>query len=175
MNYHEKSKKELIQEFEELLHEHKTLIASYAKDLAQRKLAEAELSASEDRFKQVTQSTGVWIWEVDARGLYTYASPVVEKILGYAPEELVGKKHFYELFYSENSEEMKNIALQYFASKQSIKELLNQNVHKNGSIVWLSTSGSPILDSKGELIGYRGADTDITEKKKVEEALKESE
>jgi len=175
MNYHEKSKKELIQEYQELLHEHKTLKASYEKDLTQRKLAEAELSASEDRFKQVADSTGVWIWEVDAKGQYTYASPVVEKILGYTPEELVGKKHFYELFNSENSEETKINALKLFASKQSIKELLNQNVHKDGSLVWLSTSGNPILDKNGVLLGYRGADTDITERKKVEEALMESE
>jgi len=175
MNYHEKSKKELIREYQELLHEYKTLKASYEKDLTQRKLAEEELSASEDRFKQVADSTGVWIWEVDARGLYTYASPVVEKILGYTPEELVGKIHFYELFNSENSEETKINALKLFASKQSIKELLNQNVRKDGSLVWLSTSGNPILDKNGVLLGYRGADTDITERKKVEEALKESE
>lgn len=175
MNYHEKSKKELIQAYQELLREHETLIASYKKDLTQRKLAEAGLSASEDRFKQVAESTGVWIWEVDAKGLYTYASPVVEKILGYTPEELVGKKHFYELFHSDNSEETKINALERFASKQSIKELLNKNVHKDGSLVWLSTSGNPILDKNGILLGYRGADTDITERKKVEEALKESE
>ena len=175
MNYHEKSKKELIQAHQELLQEFKTLKASYEKDLTQRKLAEADLSASEDRFKQVADSTGVWIWEVDANGLYTYASPVVEKILGYTPGELVGKKHFYELFAGENSEETKMNVLKLFASKQSIKELLNQNVHKDGSLVWLSTSGNPILDKKGVLLGYRGADTDITERKKVEEALKESE
>ena len=117
------------------MQEHKTLKASYEKDITQRELAEAGLSASEDRFKQVAESTGVWIWEVDAKGLYTYASPVVEKILGYTPEELVGKKHFYELFNSENSEETKINALKLFESKQSIKELLNQNVHKDGTLV----------------------------------------
>ena len=67
MNFHEKSKKELIQEYQELLHEHETLKASYEKDFTQRKLAEADLSVSEDRFKQVAESTGVWIWEVDAK------------------------------------------------------------------------------------------------------------
>jgi PAS domain S-box-containing protein len=175
MNYQEKSKEELLQEFQQLLQEHNSLKASYEKDITQLKLAEADLSASEDRFKQVAESTGVWIWEVDAEGLYTYASPVVEKILGYTPEELVGKKHFYELFNAENSEETKINALRLFSSKQSIEELLNQNVHKDGSLVWLSTSGNPILDKNGVLLGYRGADTDITEKKKVEEALKESE
>jgi PAS domain S-box-containing protein len=145
------------------------------RDITERKLAEAELSTSVKRFKQVAESAGEWIWEVDASGLYTYSSPVVEKILGYTPDEIVGKKHFYELFYSENKEEIKNNALRFFALKQPMKKFINQNVHKNGTQVWLSTSGSPILDDYGGLLGYQGVDTDITERMKVEEALKESE
>ena len=44
-------------------------------------------------------------------------------------------------------------------------------MHKNGEPVWLSTSGISILDERGNLLGYRGADTDITERKRVEEEL----
>jgi PAS domain S-box-containing protein len=145
------------------------------RDITERKLAEAELSASEKRFKLVAESAGEWIWEVDAKGLYTYASPVVEKILGYTPEELIGEKHFYDLFYSANAEETKNLVMTHFAEKKPMKELISQNVHKNGTLVWLSTSGSPILDEDGELIGYHGVDTNITERKHAQEALKESE
>ncbi len=53
--------------------------------------------------------------------------------------------------------------------------LENWNVHKNGSLVRLETSGVPILDEKGQLAGYRGIDRDITERKKAEEALHQSE
>ena len=102
-------------------------------------------------------------------------SPVVEQMLGYTPDEIVGKKYFYEFFYSENKEDTKRSALQLFNSKQALKEFVNQNVHKNGTLVWLSTTGSPILGKDGELLGYQGVDTDITERRKVEEALKESE
>ena len=175
MNHREQSREELEQELGELKKAYSSLQSLYEKGLAERRLAEAELSESERRFMQVAESAGEWIWEVGANGLYTYSSPVVEKMLGYTPDEIVGKKHFYELFNAENKEETKRSALQFFASKQALKEFENQNVHKDGTLVWLSTTGSPILDKEGELLGYQGVDTDITERRKVEEALKESE
>jgi PAS domain S-box-containing protein len=134
-----------------------------------------ELSVSERRFRQVAESAGEWIWEVDAQGLYTYSSPVVEEMLGYTPDEIIGKKYFYEFFHGEKKEETKGLALELFVARQPLKEFINQNVHKDGRLVWLSTTGSPILDEEGELLGYQGVDTDITERRKVEEALKESE
>ena len=175
MNEKDKSREELLMELERLKEAYASLQVLYEKGLDERRLAEAELSKGERRFRQVAESAGVWIWEVDANGLYTYSSPVIEDILGYTPDELVGKKHFYELFYGESREETKRRALDFFASKQALKDFVNQNTHKNGSVVWLSTTGSPILDGNGELQGYQGVDTNITERRKVEEALRESE
>ncbi len=146
-----------------------------ARDIADRKRMEKALQESEERFRQVAENSWEWIWEVDANGLYTYASPVVEGILGYKAEELVGKKHFYDLFHPEDREELKKAAFQGFAEKSPFHEFFNRNVHKNGNTVWLSTSGVPIVDDKGNLLGYRGSDTNITERKLAEKALQESE
>ena len=57
-----------------------------------QKQAENALRESEVRFRQVAENVADFIWEVDADGLYRYTSPSVEKILGYAPDELVGKE-----------------------------------------------------------------------------------
>jgi len=152
-----------------------TGILIVARDITERKEKENALRESEERFKQVAESAEEWIWEVDANGLYTYASPMVEKILGYKPEEIVGKKHFYDLFHPENRENLKQSALEIFAQKQLFHGFINKNAHKNEETVWLSTSGVPVLDQQGKLVGYRGTDTDITEFKKTEEALRMSE
>ncbi|MCK4758312.1 MAG: PAS domain S-box protein, partial [Thermoplasmata archaeon] len=143
---------------------------AFIRDLTVRKKAEAELRVSEERFRQVAETTGEWIWEVDADGLYTYASPVVNRILGYEPEEIVGKKHFYDFFVSDKRDELKEMAFEVFSRKDSFRNFINENIHKDGQIVYLETSGSPILDNDDKLIGYRGADTDITERKRAEEA-----
>lgn len=133
----------------------------------------AELQESEERFRQVAENAQEWIWEVDAQMLYTYSSPVVEKILGYKPEEIVGKKHAYELLHpEEDREKVKKVSFEIFAKKQPFQNFITRRMHKNGSMVWVSTSGVPIVDKNGSLLGYRGTTTDVTERVKAEEQLK---
>ncbi len=170
MNDKDKTKEQLINELNEIRQQ----ITELEKSGTELKRAEEALRENEERFRIITENALAWIWEVDTNGKYTYSSPLVEKILGYKPEEVL-KKHFYDLFHPEEREELKKAAVDVFLKKQSFREFINKNVHKNGKTVWLSTSGSPILDSKGNLIGYRGADIDITERKRAEESLRESE
>ncbi len=124
--------------------------------------AQHALRVSEQRFSDVATHIGEWIWEVDAEGHYTYASPMVEQILGYRPEEVLGKC-FYDFFLAEERDELKLAAFQVFEAKQSFNGFLNRNRHRDGHVVTLETSGLPLLDARGQLIGYRGADRDISE------------
>ncbi len=148
------------------------LIYAVARDVTERKSEEEKLRKSEERFRQIAESAGEWIWEVDADGLYTYSSPAIEKILGYKPHEIVGKKHFYDFFAPDVREELKEAAFENFARKESFRGFVNPNVHKNGNIVIMETNGMLILDEEGNLSGYRGADTDITERRRAEKVLK---
>jgi len=151
-----------------------TSIDSLNREINERKKVEDELRCSETRFQQIVSNAAEWIWEVDANGLYTYSSPIIEELLGYKPEEIVGKKYFYDLFLDRDRDELKKLSLEGFAQKQPFKEFLNPNVHKNGRVVWLMTSGVPILDDNGNLIGYRGSDINITERKEAEEEIQKS-
>jgi PAS domain S-box-containing protein len=150
-------------------------LSVFGKDITERKRAENELRQSEERFRQVAESVGDFIWEVDPNGLYRYTSPAVEKILGYAPDELIGKIHFYDLFAPEVREELKAAAFKAFAAQKSFRKLPNKNVSKDGKIVNLETSGVPVLDEAGKLVGYRGSDTDVTASQKADEAIKAKE
>ncbi len=153
----------------------KKYLTIICKDITKRKKAEELLKESEKRFKDVVESAGEWIWEVDVNGLYTYSSPVIEKVLGFKPEEVVGKKYFYDFFAPEVKDELKKAAFEAFARKESFTRFVNPGIHKNGNRIILEISGVPILDEKGNLLGYRGADTDITERKQAEETLCTSE
>lgn len=152
----------------------KKLIFCVCRDITERNQAEKALRESEERFKQVTENAGEFIWEVDANGLYTYCNAASENVLGYLPSELVGRKYFYDLFAPDVREEFKELALGMFRKKERFHNFFNSNIHKNGSIVFLETSGSPILDNKGNLLGYRGADMNITERKRAENALRQA-
>ncbi len=152
-----------------------TGINSIARDITERRRVEEALQESEKRFTQIAENAQEWIWEVDADGLYTYASPAVETVLGYKPEEIVGKKHFYDLLHPEDRDATKVAAFAVFAGKQPFRNFANRNIHRNGRSVWLSTSGVPKLDERGQLLGYRGVDADITERKEAEQKVLESE
>ena len=128
----------------------------------------------EQQFRNLVETTSDWIWEVDAEGHYTYASPQVEAILGYAPEELVGKTPF-DLMGADEAERVSGIFAEIVAKESSFEALENVNLHKDGREVTLETSGVPIFDDKGRLTGYRGIDRDITERLQTHQKLRDSE
>ena len=144
-------------------------------DITERKLAEERIRESEARFKQVAESAGEWIWEVDTDGLFMYCSPAVEKILGYRPDEIVSRMHFYDLFWPEEREELKNAGLELLARKELFRGFVHPNLHKNGTRVILETSGGLSLDQQGRFVGGCGTSMDITERMKADERLRESE
>lgn len=67
----------------------------FVKDITQRRLAEEALHQSEERFRNLVENTSDWVWEVDISGTYTYVGPRVRNMLGYEPEEVVGKTPFH--------------------------------------------------------------------------------
>ncbi|MCX7002458.1 MAG: PAS domain S-box protein, partial [bacterium] len=144
-------------------------------DITAQKQAEAALRESDDRLNQLAEQSGTITWEVDPQGLYTYISHVAEPVLGYRPDELTGRLHFYELHPEQERAAFKQAALEIFARKQPFENLVNPVQAKDGRVVWVSTNGMPQLHADGSLRGYRGNDTNITVRKQAEEALRESE
>jgi PAS domain S-box-containing protein len=132
--------------------------------------AEEALRESEKRFKDIAQSSADWIWEVNKEGRYTSASGKVHQILGYEPEELIGKTPF-ELMPEDEAKRVGEAFEKIASRKKPIVDLENWNLTKDGERVCLLTNGVPILDEEGDLQGYRGVDKDITERKRAEEAL----
>ncbi|MDD1716493.1 MAG: PAS domain S-box protein, partial [Methanolinea sp.] len=144
-------------------------------DITAQKETERELRISEQRFLAVIKNARSWIWEVDAEGIYRYSSPAIEQILGYLPEELVGRVHFYDLFDPTVREELKAVADAAFGRREPFRDFVNLNRHKNGTPVILKTSGTPICEEDGTFSGYCGVDEDITEQRRADETLRASE
>ena len=144
---------------------------------SRRKLraGQADLRESEERNVQLAEQSRTVVWEVDAAGLYTYVSPVAERVLGYRPDELTGRLHFYDLHPKEGREAFKREALEVFRRRELFDNLENPARAKDGRTVWLCTNGLPVLNGRGVLRGYRGSDRDITERKRAEESLRNSE
>ncbi len=110
------------------------------------------------------------VWEVDSEGRYTYCAPQVEQILGYCPREIIGKTLF-DFMPPDEAEKVGTLFGEICRRKDPIKNLGNWNIHKDGHLVLLSTSGVPLLNSSGDLIGYRGVDKDVTSNRQLQEEL----
>ncbi|MBA4421738.1 MAG: hypothetical protein C0390_01405 [Syntrophus sp. (in: bacteria)] len=138
-------------------------------------LARNSAESANALFNQIAEQSRTVHWEVNAEGVYTYVSPVSYAVLGARPEELVDKEHFYDLLRGEERDAKKTAAFEHFIRKEPFHNLENIIQTKDGRLIWVSTNGVPVLDDHGTFLGYRGSDSDITARKRVEEDLRESE
>ncbi len=149
-------------------------VACYALDITERKKIENALRASEKKYRALVESMHDWVWEVNEHGVYTYSSPRVREMLGYGSEEMLGKTPF-DLMPREEADRVGAIFSAIAAVRAPIRLLENLNIHKNGAPIVLETSATPIFDEQGNFRGYQGIDRDITERKQIENALRERE
>ena len=128
------------------------------------------LMDSEEKFRGLVENTSDWIWEVNERGQYTYSSPQIYEILGYFPNEIIGKTPFE--FMPPQEALRVNTLFQQFASKaEPFKTIEHINCHKNGLLVAIESSGVPVINNEDIYQGYRGVSRDITARKEAEEKM----
>ena len=157
-----------------VLYENKKVIQSVFRDITSRKQTEQALRESEERYRSLIESTSDFIWEVDRNAHYTYVSPQVAEMLGYKAEEMLGRTPF-DFMPAEEAKRIKKIFNEHKRTKTPLRNLQNTNIHKNGRRVILETNGTPVLDQKSRLTGFRGIDRDITERRQTEETLLQTE
>ncbi len=142
----------------------------------ERAIREREAQArreSEQKFGQMAALTGEWLWEQDAEGRFIYSNTAVKEILGYGPEEVLGRRYF-DFFTTRERDRVKQAA--YDADLQSrFVRLLNHYQHRDGHEVITESTGVPLRDAHGNIVKWRGVDRDITVHKWFENALRQSE
>ena len=130
----------------------------------------AELQQGELRYQALVDATSDWVWTINAEGRYTYASQKSEILLGYSPDEVLGKTPF-DFMAPKEAESVKSIFQQISDARRPFRDLENINIRRNGEPVIIETSGVPIFDAEGHFAGYHGVERDITERKLAEEEI----
>jgi PAS domain S-box-containing protein len=146
---------------------------AFIEDITHHKQAEKALRESRKLFRDLVERINDWVWEIDGNAVYTYVSPRVRNLLGYKPKEVIGKTPF-DLMPEPEAKRVEAFFREQKEKSQAFEALENTNRHKDGRLVVIETSGAPFFDEDGTLLGYRGVNRDITERKRVEEALRES-
>jgi len=135
-----------------------------------RKQAEEELRRSEQRFRDVAEVSADWIWEVDAGGRYTYVSEGVWRLLGYRPDEVIGRTPF-DFMEAGEAASVSQAFAAIAAAKRPFADLENVVRGRDGTVHVTLTSGTPMLDGEAHLLGYRGVDRDITARRTAEKRI----
>ncbi|MFH1980504.1 MAG: PAS domain S-box protein [Pseudomonadota bacterium] len=150
-------------------------------DITERKLSTDKLRKSEEKFKFLAENMGDIVWTLDMDLNATYVSPSIEKVLGFTPEERKQQK-LDEMVTPESIERITTMYLEEFQrdalpdeDKDRFVTIEVEYYHRDGSIVWLENIVKAIRDQSGSIIGMYGVSRDITIRKQVEKALRESE
>ncbi|NQT25851.1 PAS domain S-box protein [candidate division KSB1 bacterium] len=143
-------------------------------DITERKQVEETLRRSEETVRDILETSRDWIWTIDVNGKHTYSNPAIEKILGYSPQELLAKSSF-QFILEDDRALIESKMPKWIANKSGWKNLEMRWRHKDGSIRWLESNAVPIFDDENNLVGFRGVDRDITERKNADEAITQSE
>ncbi|HZW05292.1 MAG TPA: PAS domain S-box protein [Candidatus Nitrosotalea sp.] len=142
-------------------------------DVTDRKLTERALRDSEEKFRSIVETTSEWIWAIDRDARITYSNPAIERILGYHPEELAGLS-LRSLVHEDDLPKTEQILSTSLAEKRAWAAFVVRCRHKDDTYRYLECHGVPILDATGEVVGFRGSDRDVTERKQVEEELRDA-
>jgi PAS domain S-box-containing protein len=136
------------------------------RDISDRKSTEDALRESEQRFRDVTEAAGEYIWEIDANSIYTYVTEKSKQVKGYTPAQLLGHCPI-EFMPPEDIELVGEILAEAAARKGSFT-LQHRDILPTGEVVWEEVNGLPMFNTDGEVIGFRGTGLSITDRKRAE-------
>ena len=148
-------------------------IQGIARDITTRKHTEDALREREERLRQVTDNMLDLISVTDATGSFTYVSPSNTKVLGYQPEEMLGRTVL-DFTHPDDLAGMHEAAQRGIAERRAGTQEFRFR-HRDGHHLWLESVGNLILDEAGEVAGGVFGSRDITDRKLAEEALRRSE
>lgn len=135
--------------------------------------SEEALREREERFRQLVETSCDWIWETDRDMRYTYASPKVTELLGYAPYEVLGRTRF-DFMPDEEAARMRSVCDEIASQGRPFAAVEHTSMHRSGREVVLESSGSPLYGPDGGVAGYRGMDRDVSERKRMEMQLRQA-
>ena len=152
----------------------KTFLPDQSNQVLTPDLAPNELLKNLERLNTLSAQSRSYAWEINLNGLFTYMSPVVEIVLGYKPEQLVGKKYFYDILNQRQRERVKREAFEIIKQHRSLTNFEKVVDRADGTELWVATNCKPLFDEDGNLRGYMGSDTDISVQKQMQQKMEEA-
>jgi len=144
------------------------------RDITVRSQLEQALDDQNTKLIDILETSTEWIWEIDLSGNHTYTNGALGRFLGYSIAEFSGR-NYAEFIHADDLAEVERVLPRYINEKRGWQGWCLRWRHKDGSYRWMESNAKPVLDHSGDVIGFRGADRDVNERKLIEEELRQSE
>jgi PAS domain S-box-containing protein len=148
--------------------EGKNVMQCNIRDITERKQAEDKLHRSEEQYRTFIETANEGILSVDASLRTTFVNQKMAEMLGYSPGEMIGKVitgFMYPEDLADNDLKMKE-------RRNGKAEMYERRFrHRDGSVRWMLVSATPLMDNTGAFAGSFAMYTDITDRKRAEDAI----
>jgi PAS domain S-box-containing protein len=153
---------------------HEWHAAGIIRDITERKQAEASLRESEEKYRTILESMEEGYFEVDLAGNFTFFNDAVCTMSGYSRDEIKGMNNR-SYTSPETAKKMFQVFNGIYHTGKPATMMNYEMIRKDGTKRILEVSASLMRESAGKPAGFRGVIRDVTERKRSEEALRESE
>jgi PAS domain S-box-containing protein len=145
-------------------------------EVGERSRIEAQLRLSNERLDLALRGTTDGIWDWDLVTGQMYFSPRWKEMLGYRDDEIGDRfKEWETRLHPEDRDRALGTIRDYFGGKRATFELEHRLRHKDGSYRWILSRGVAVWDENGKPKRMAGSHQDLTERRRAEQALRESE
>ncbi|MBN1473750.1 MAG: PAS domain S-box protein [Syntrophaceae bacterium] len=152
----------------------KTGFRGISRDTTKRRKMESLLKQSEEKYRTILEEMNDGYFEVDLAGKYTFVTETNARLIKYTSEELMGKQSS-SYMVKEDIPIVNNAFTKIYKTGQPQRNIIYRALHKDGAIGIAELTGFPLKNANGDIIGFRGIARDITERKQMEEQIRQSE
>ena len=141
-------------------------LLAHGEDITEHRAAEDALRRSEEQYRRIVETANEGIWILDEAGNTVFVNRQMADMLGYEPQDVAGRPvaDFIHVDYTPVLEDALRRRREGVAGRYEARY-----VRRDGSDLWVVTSGTPLHNDHGDYIGAMGLMTDITERKAAEE------
>ncbi len=141
-------------------------------DITERKRAETAIIESEGKYRLLLEHSSELIWSLDSQGVFSYASPSWQTVLGYDPSQIVGTC-FQDIIHPDDLAECCKAIGKSAQTGDRLADVDYRVRHADGTWRWHTASGRSVINSRGECTLLVGISRDVTERRRAEDALRD--
>jgi PAS domain S-box-containing protein len=160
-----------------VLFDGKSCLVGVGIDVSDRRRAEERVVESERKYRELVENANSIILRWNAEGRITFLNEFGQRFFGYSGDEIIGR-HVLETIVpptESGGRDLRRVIEEICAAPAAFEQNINENIRRNGERVWIAWTNRIVRNALGQVVEFLSIGTDITERKRAETKVRESE